>query len=145
MVRILIANVIAGVMLLSQVGLPLHMHYCKGMLESVSVFISADCEEHIVKEKTSPIGECCVKDLVSDCSSEKDGCCDDQVQIITQDITLVSPHLSEWTELTVYFNPLPILIPVDDSVSQFSNANLFQGADSGPPIYLMQHALIFYG
>ncbi len=145
MARILMANFLTMVILLSQVGLPLHLHYCKGLLESVSVFVSVGCNDHEEKPEIVIDRDCCKKDIVSDCSKEKNNCCDDEIKLLTQEITSISPDFTTWVEVQPYINTQLITSPPQLLVSNFSNPYLHQGTDSGPPIYLMQHAFIFYG
>jgi hypothetical protein len=133
------------VMLLSQVGLPMHMHYCKGMLESVSVFFSLGCDDHKEPQHKTILRDCCQKEIASDCSNEKNNCCDDEIKLVTQELTSVSPNFTKWVDVQPYIVTHLIPPPAVEMVSSFSNPYLHQGTDSGPPIYLMQHALIFYG
>jgi hypothetical protein len=48
MLRPLLSYALTSIILLSQTGLPVHMHYCKGMLETVSVFFNLGCSGHDV-------------------------------------------------------------------------------------------------
>ncbi len=133
------------VMLLSQLGLPLHMHYCKGMLESVSVFFSLGCDSHKAKQQVTATSACCKKDIVAACSTEKDDCCDDEIKLLTQEITSVSPQFFKWVAVQAVIYTSMLTDHSIDLTSNFSNAFLHLEMDTGPPIYLMHHALIFYG
>jgi hypothetical protein len=145
MARIMMAYIFTAVMLLSQLGLPLHMHYCKGMLESVSVFFSLGCDNHEAHQNEIPLKSCCQKDITKDCSNEKDGCCDDQIKLLTQEITSVSPNILKWVVVPAVIDDSHINSSPLQPFYNFSNPYLPQGTDTGPPIYLMHHALIFYG
>lgn len=145
MARIIVAHTFTLVMLLSQLGLPLHMHYCKGMLESVSVFFSLGCDDHKDLQQEIKVRDCCKQDIASDCSSQKNNCCDDEIKLLTQEITSVSPNILKWVDVQSYITTHLIPPPTVEVLSGFSNPFLHQGTDSSPPIYLMHHALIFYG
>ncbi|MEP6646675.1 MAG: hypothetical protein ABJC12_06275 [Saprospiraceae bacterium] len=141
MMRPILSYALISLILLSQVGVPLHMHYCKGALESISLFVAKACEDHDIPVN---LPACCKKALAKHCDSNAGKkCCDDEVMILKQNITSVTPSFLKWTDVPVYtqttisefvpFNTVGQLKPIE--------AN---GSDSGPPIYLMHQALIFY-
>mgnify|MGYP007001746718 CR=1 FL=1 len=82
MTRLVLSYALTAIILLSQVGLPLHRHYCKGVLESVSVFFSQGCNDHdeVVDQKA-----CCKKEESKSCNKDASDCCDDKVSILIQD------------------------------------------------------------
>jgi hypothetical protein len=141
MIRPFVAYVLASFVLLSQVGLPVHFHYCKGMLESVSVFIQKGCDDH---EEKVDLSTCCQKSAASHCSGENDTCCDYQVKILTQNITSLTPHFTKWLEVAVDIQA-PLITgfnaPKEDTIS---SSLLFVGSGTGPPIYILHHSLIYY-
>jgi len=132
---------LASLILLSQVGVPLHMHYCKGMLESVSVFVKSVCEDH--KEQVA-MPACCKKLVADHCPKEKDNCCDDQVKVLTQEITSLMPHFLKWVDIvSVVTSPSISVEKVTGDVVSFQTTSAIE-SDSGPPIYILHQSLIFY-
>lgn len=128
--------------LLSQVGLPLHFHYCKGMLESVSLIFKKACDDH--QEQIADLPTCCQKLETRHCSEANDKCCHDKVKVLTQNITSIAPQLLQWESISPDFIP-----PVAPSATVAVKVNLpsspvAPGSDSGPPIYILHQALIFY-
>ena len=132
---------LASLILLSQIGVPLHMHYCKGMLESVSVFVKSVCDDH--KEPVD-LPACCQKIAASHCPEESDNCCDDQVKVLTQEITSLMPHFAKWVDVVadVTCTTLPVTKVSVEAVSVSKRSPI--DSDSGPPIYILHQALIFY-
>lgn len=140
MVRSVLTYVLTAVILLSQIGLPLHMHYCKGMLESVSVFFSLGCDNHI---EVADLPSCCKKEETNKCSKGKGDCCDDRVNFLIQDITTLIPHVEKWNCIIPDYVAVPfIATTLIESVSTISLAGI--NTDSGPPIYILHQSLIFY-
>lgn len=141
MFRPVISYVLTSLILVSQVGVPLHMHYCKGILESVSVLIAAKCNDHDVPAN---LPACCKKAFASHCT-KKEGkkCCDDEVKVLKQDFTSITPSLIKWIDLTFDFdvNPRNESKQVQSTVPQIIVGNT---SNSGPPIYILHQALIFY-
>ena len=132
---------LASLILLSQVGVPLHMHYCKGILESVSVFVKSVCDDH--KEAVA-LPACCKKMVADHCPKEKDKCCDDQVKVLTQEITSLMPHFLKWVDIVSLFtSPSISQDKVEGDLFSFQTSSLIE-SDSGPPIYILHQALIFY-
>ncbi|MGB4846787.1 MAG: hypothetical protein WBP41_02665 [Saprospiraceae bacterium] len=141
MIRPIISYVLTSLILLSQVGLPLHMHYCKGMLESVSVLFAAKCDDHNVPVN---IPSCCQKKVVKHCDKkESKKCCHDQVMVLKQNITSTAPSFIKWIDVPVYTNTNAIQLPVQENIFR---PVIIEGntCDSGPPIYILHQSLIFY-
>ncbi|MBP7240289.1 MAG: hypothetical protein KBA14_08690 [Saprospiraceae bacterium] len=141
MVRLVMSYALASLILLSQVGVPLHMHYCKGMLESVSVLFKMDCDDHA---EVSDLPACCQKIAASSCNDKKDNCCDDQVKVLTQEITSLMPQFVKWVDVVkVISSPSVPLTKLTDEVVFTPSLHIIE-SDSGPPIYILHQALIFY-
>ena len=141
MIRPILSYVLASLILLSQIGLPVHMHYCKGILESVSVFVKTVCDDH---KEQADLPTCCQKATVGHCPKEKDKCCDDQIKVLTQDITSLLPHFVKWVEIVSdYASPSIPVTKIADEVVSTSTLSIIE-SDSGPPIYILHQALIFY-
>ena len=141
MVRLVMSYALTSLILLSQVGVPLHMHYCKGMLESVSVIFKMDCDDHA---EIADLPACCQKIAASSCNEKKDNCCDDQVKVLTQEITSLMPQFVKWVDVAkVISSPSLSQIKIADEVVFTSMLPRIE-SDSGPPIYLLHQALIFY-
>ncbi|MGB3079471.1 MAG: hypothetical protein WBB31_10380 [Saprospiraceae bacterium] len=141
MIRPVISYVLTSLILLSQVGLPLHMHYCKGILESVSVLFSAKCDDHDVPVN---LPSCCQKAVTKHCDQkESKKCCDDQVMVLKQDITSTAPSFLKWVDVSVNINTTSIPLPIQEIITLPA---IIQGnnCDSGPPIYILHQSLIFY-
>ena len=139
--RHLMSYALASLILLSQVGVPMHMHYCKGMLESVSVFVKSVCDDH---QEQEALPTCCKKMVADQCPKEKDSCCDDQVKVLTQEITSLLPHHLKWVDIVTMFTSTSI---TDDNVAgeviSFHVPSAIE-FDSGPPMYILHQSLIFY-
>lgn len=140
MVRLVLSYALTAIILLSQVGLPLHRHYCKGVLESVSVFFSQGCNDHdeVVDRKA-----CCKKEESKSCNNDASDCCDDKVNILIQDNISLIPHFDKWDLITPVASN--VSIPVTKLKEQVSPISILGiHTDSGPPIYILHQALIFY-
>jgi hypothetical protein len=142
MLRPVFSYVLTSLILLSQVGLPMHYHYCKGALESVSILFSKACDDDA--KALASMSECCKKFYKQHCKKENNGCCHDQVKVISQDLTSVMPGV-------LHLNPVAIEISnqviqtqeiVSSTISPFSLHSI--ETDSGPPIYIRFHSLIYY-
>ena len=132
---------LASLILLSQVGVPLHMHYCKGMLESVSVLFKMECDDHA---EVADLPACCQKMASSVCNDKDDKCCDDQVKVLTQEITSLMPQFVKWVDVvSVFTSPSIPEIKIVGEVVPIISSSVIE-ADSGPPIYILHQALIFY-
>jgi hypothetical protein len=140
MVRLILSYALTATILLSQVGLPLHMHYCKGVLESVSVFFSQGCTDH--KEVVDPKA-CCKKEESKSCNKEASGCCDDKVNILIQDNISLIPHFDKWDLITPVASIAAVpVVKLTEQIAPVSIPGIH--TDSGPPIYILHQALIFY-
>lgn len=141
MVRPFLAYSLTAIILLSQTGLPLHMHYCKGMLESVSVFVSAQCDDH---QEIAPVDlpACCQKMAAASCERE-DSCCDDEITVLLHDFDSLLPHFDKW-------NPAFAVEPsmdfpfIPNQENQSTDFVTSPSSNSGPPIYILFHSLIYY-
>lgn len=140
MLRVAISYILTSIVLLSQIGLPVHLHYCKGMLESVSVFISQGCDDH---QEVADLPACCKKMEASHCTPGAGDCCDDKVSILIQDIESLIPHFTKWNVI--------VPTPQELSISQPNKVELVSfpsiigiTTDTGPPIYILHQSLIFY-
>jgi len=141
MFRPVISYLLTSIILLSQVGVPLHKHYCKGVLEAVSIFFSAKCEDHIIPVN---LPECCKKALAkNNTKNESKKCCDDEVVILKQNITSISPSFAKWIDVlpNVEITEIRKTIPVFSPSTILIEGNT---SDSGPPIYILNGSLIFY-
>jgi len=117
------------------------MHYCKGMLESVSILFAAKCDDHDVQ---SNLPSCCKKIKAQHCGKkEEKKCCDDEVVVLKQNITSTTPSFVKWIDA-----PVCISNPVSDlSAPQYISIPTCienNSCDSGPPIYILHQSLIFY-
>ena len=140
MLRVVTSYILTSIVLLSQAGLPLHLHYCKGMLESVSVFFNQGCDDH--KDVTN-LPACCQKTQASHCSAGDDGCCNDQISILIQDFDSLIPHFAKWDVVAPQPQiPSFSLINQSEIVSCPCLAGI--STDTGPPIYIRYQSLIFY-
>lgn len=144
MTRVFSTYIFTAVMLLSQLGVPLQLHYCKGMLESVSVFFSSGCAHH--EEPPTKISKksCCEADAPSGCEATDNGCCDDELKFISQDLTLVPSQTVKWADAPQMWQTSLLPDFSEDQAGVDHHLFLHAGTDSGPPIYILQHALIFY-
>ena len=140
MIRKGISIIMVSLLLVSQAGLPLHLHYCKGMLESVNVLFKSGCEEH---EVATNLPACCAKFVDTHCAKGNSDCCDDEVQILTQDITSVPPHSDQWP-ISLFELPaitFPTFLEVDNQGPAIVYCSQL---DLGPPVYILHQSLIFY-
>ena len=139
MLRPLCSYVLTGIILLAQTGLPLHMHYCKGMLESVAVFVSAECDK---QDPVSNVLACCKKQESKSCHKD-DSCCDDEVTVLLQDFDSLIPHFEKWIQPVT--SDLSLVIKFNANHTDYSlHFSGNQSSDSGPPIYIRFHSLIYY-
>jgi len=141
MLRLVFSHVLIALILVSQVGVPMHFHYCKGALESVSILFSKACEDD---KAIADMPECCKKLYQKHCSKDDNGCCHDQVKVLNQDLTSLAPSFIQWMPIILENNNLEINFPgiVSSTISLFSLNS--DGSDSGPPIYIRYHSLIYY-
>lgn len=141
MVRNVLTYALTSLILLSQVGLPLHFHYCKGMLESVSILFNDGCDDH---GEVALLPSCCQKSVSGHCDKDNDNCCDDQIRILSQDLASLTPHFFKWTDIPfeapTYTAPETIAPQQEQQFSSLPVAS----ADHGPPRYILHHALVLY-
>lgn len=141
MLRPIFSYVLTSLILISQVGLPMHFHYCKGALESVSVLFKKECNDDQVAMAKMPA--CCQKFLKKHCK-QNNGCCHDQVKVISQDLTSLVPGFIHLIPIISEVNHQIIKTPeiVTSTISPFALHS--NETDSGPPIYILFHSLIYY-
>ena len=141
MIRPFISYVLTALILVSQIGLPIHMHYCKGFLESVSVFVAAKCGDH---QEPANLPSCCKKASANHCTKTEDKkCCDDEVLVLKQEITSITPTFIKWID-TVLDNVHPVMPEISPVAILLPGTIERQSSDSGPPIFILYHSLIFY-
>lgn len=141
MIRPVTSYVLTLLILVSQLGLPLHMHYCKGILESVSVFFAAKCDDHNVPVN---LPSCCKKSVAEHCTKkDQKKCCDDEVIVLKQDITSTTPSFVKWIDATAVIT-IPFVLSIEQAGSFLEISEKGIASDSGPPVYIRYHSLIFY-
>ena len=140
MIRMATSYVLTTIVLLSQIGLPVHLHYCKGMLESVSVFFSQGCDDH---EEVTDLPACCRKMETSHCTTETGDCCNDKVSILIQEIYSLIPHFAKWEVVVPTSQTLSFSQPKKAEVVSYPSITGIS-TDTGPPIYILHQSLIFY-
>ncbi|MEO6130485.1 MAG: hypothetical protein ABIQ02_01465 [Saprospiraceae bacterium] len=141
MIRPILSYALTSLILISQVGVPLHMHYCKGGLESISLFVSTACEHQDILIKLPP---CCKSELAKHCDKKSEKkCCDDEVVVLKQNITSIAPSFVKWMDPTVNkaFTSIEQFVQNISSLPFMVAGNV---SDSDPPIYILHQALIFY-
>ncbi|MEO5905332.1 MAG: hypothetical protein ABIQ11_01305 [Saprospiraceae bacterium] len=140
MIRPILSYALTSLILLSQTGLPLHWHYCKGIMESVSILLTAECDEH----EEGVVQDTCCKDLsAGSCTSQNTDCCDDEVTVLLQEFDSLLPHFDNWDQApTLAITGNAKVIFTDYEMA--SNLPEGQNGDSGPPIYILFRSLIFY-
>lgn len=142
--RPLVSTGLAFLILLGQVGLPMHFHYCKGMLASVSFFMKSVCDDH--EEDVARLPVCCRKTTTTSnsCDRGKEGCCDDRTTILSQDLTSLLPKLfSDALDL----HPVePVFFALHKAPLQDSTpcAAFRVSSDHGPPLFIRHQALLLY-
>ena len=136
MIRPILSYALTAIVLLSQTGLPVHLHYCKGMLESVSVFFNAGCDDH---EEMASLPPCCQKLSATTCDKDMN-CCDDEVKILLQDFDSLLPHFDKWDNTVAFHShvEMPSFAIVEKNISEIATR---ESSDSGPPIYILFHSL----
>ena len=139
MVRPVFSYVLICLILTAQVGLPMHYHYCKGALESVSIFFKNACKEEIA---IADAPGCCTKQERSHCKKENNGCCNDQVKVLSQDITSVAPVMVQLTDIQTesLHQAYHVLPTQDDAV--FLGAFDIRGPNAKPPFYILHRSFL---
>ena len=140
MLRPIFSYVLTSLVLLSQVGVPLHYHYCKGSLESVSILFRNNCEDDMAVAKAP---DCCKKLVLDHCKKENNGCCNDKVKVLNQDLTSILPVFQQWTATELVISDSIVLNPATESIADLP-FDFQHSGDSGPPIYIRFHSLIYY-
>ena len=141
MLRHIFSYVLTSLILLSQVGVPMHYHYCKGSLESVSILFRDNCDEELALAK---MPDCCKKVYQKHCKKEDNGCCHDKVKVLSQDLTSTVPAPHVLTPVDFENNDLVVKTATTETISASSFAFQSTVSDSGPPIYIRFHSLIYY-
>ena len=140
MARIVLSYMLTSVILLSQIGLPLHMHYCKGVLESVSLLVNPGCQDH---EEVAKVSDCCKKVEALNCPKTDNNCCDDEVTVLTTDITSVAPYEVQWADMAFVQETSPMATHAESTrISRVPVAT--DNTGNGPPIYILYQSLIYY-
>ena len=140
MIRPILSYALTSLILLAQGGLPLQLHYCKGALESISVFFNLGCDEH---EEVAELASCCKKEEATSCSQKENDCCDNETKVLLQDFDSLMPHFEKWNIAAIISNPTNLwlfaTVHVQSTAAFVSNAN-----NTGPPIYIRHQSLILY-
>ncbi len=146
MLRPILSYALTSIILLSQTGLPLHMHYCKGMLETVSVFFNLGCSDHAEKKADT----CCKPEakntLSADagcCSATTSSCCDDEVALLFHDFDSLLPHFEKWNTVAIA-NQFSIQESGIENIQNGPYLLSSFSSDGGPPLYILNGSLIFY-
>lgn len=140
MMRPVLAYMLTFTILLTQGGLPLHAHYCKGMLESISVFFTAECDEH---EEIADLPVCCKKITSESCSVKTSDCCDDEVKVLLQDFDSLLPHFEKWDQAPAFAKTDGFILHNTYDCYSLLETDLAINANS-PPTYILFHSLIYY-
>ena len=138
--RKMISCLLMGTILLAQGGLPLHMHYCKGMLESISVFFAAGCDEH---EDVVDATSCCQKASARDCSYQSPNCCEDEITVLLQDFDSLIPHFEKLDQTPALAITEGTFLNNNDIVNLHVETHHANKANA-PPTYILFHSLIYY-
>ena len=136
MFRPFVSYALIAFTLISQVGVPLHLHYCKGMLESVSMFLEQGCSDLFCGDVSRDA------DVHAACSDKKDKCCDDEVKLLSQHVDSPVPQYGNWTELQPYL--LNGYTDILSDIREVPDPSYRLRINTGPPIYILIHSLIFY-
>jgi hypothetical protein len=88
--------------LASQVGIPIHKHFCEMDGVFASVFVKVD---HECKEPHPDLPPCCQTTP----AQEKDDCCSDELEVVKTDIDQLASAQQQFTfeslEVPVFLNP----------------------------------------
>ena len=139
-IRPFLSYVLSGLILLTQVGIPLHKHYCKGMLESVSVFYAQKCTDHEAEAKPDA---CCKKEGTSNCSSDNNPCCSHEVTVVSQQASYLTPSMQKWIAVAAMTYALYNISPeIVNTPMPAVDTEIV--TDTGPPLYILHQSLIIY-
>jgi len=144
MVRKSIVSALLLLYSLTAIGVPLHLHYCRGELKHVTLFVKAGCHE-MPKEQ---VARACCKEKQPHCAigQAHNQCCSDDTQWLQEDLPVI---VAEYIQLTIDLddlNPGVHEILSEESMHRMDPIPEIQyppGADI--PLYLVHCSLIFYG
>ena len=142
MARQLFVSVLLGLYCLSAIGVPLHLHYCRGELQNISLFVRSGCAEM----PEAQAHKCC-NELPAQCATEhaKNHCCDNDTRWLKEDVPVVCTELSI-PGSKVVAAPLAtseVTLPQGDAYVSYATAHRYPPGNA-PPSYLLHCALIFY-
>jgi hypothetical protein len=121
---------------------PLHLHFCEGELQHITVLIRMEgCASETGKDEPG-----CCKNKRRPCNNElsRNSCCDDATQWLQDDlaaICLTNVHGDEVVSTLSAVSPESVVVPLHDSPSVYPDLL----TSSGPPLYIFQCALVYYG
>ena len=157
MLRPFLSYALTAILLLSQAGLPVHMHYCKGILETVSVFFNLGCKDrqesgvaNLLAATSVTEDGCCKASSTtiqvtdqSCCHSAKSKCCDDEVAVLLHEFDSLLPHFEKWDADVIASSFSFREFRLENILSAPSLLPSFS-SDGGPPLYILNGSLIFY-
>ena len=96
--------------LASQVGIPIHKHFCEmdGVFASVFVKVDHECEDSAPKNELPP---CCQAKQDQNCEAQtnKDDCCSDELEVVKTNIDQLSSVQQQFTfeslQVPIFLNP----------------------------------------
>lgn len=129
----------------STIGMPLHFHYCKGELRHVSLLVKISCHD---AEESQEVHACCkTNQAAATChvSPSMKSCCDDATQWVQDKLPAILAK-----DLEVELSPAISAVAIEVSVLFVTTAaqqevNTEEDPPPGPPIYLRDCSLIYYG
>lgn len=140
MVRPVLSCMLALLILVSQVGVPMHLHYCRGTLEAVSLLFKPGCRSHQEERKQA---SCCRKMATSHCQKGKDDCCRDQITLLHQPVVSIAAGITKWDPVqTEEIKILPVTQASYQPVEV--QALALPARDTGPPLFILHQSLIYY-
>lgn len=124
------------------IGVPLHLHYCQGELMHITVLVKVECGE----PETGMEDQGCCQNKKPNCHSGNtlNNCCDDATQWLQDDLLAICQKSIDGDTPTVVKSAIVhnnATIIIQDSPSVYP-ALL---TSSGPPLYIFQCALVYYG
>jgi hypothetical protein len=142
MFRSILVTILISAYGLATIGLPLHFHYCRGELKHVTMFVRMGCHEQ--EHQTFAHG-CCESKPQCEPGHLNNHCCQDATKwlhednpaVIAQNLTFNTPGCEM---VSAVINPD---LRLSESKSPRQTHHVL--ATTGPPLYLMQCAFIFYG
>jgi hypothetical protein len=139
-IRPVLSYILSGLILLTQAGIPLHRHYCQGILESVSVFYAQHCNDG---DKAAASDSCCKREEVTCCVATEDPCCSDEVTVVSQQVAYLSVQALKWISPAILPTIHDLPIGAMGQPIAASSSDAIQ-ADTGPPLYILHQSLIIY-